>query len=111
MSYATYDINTIAYMLSCMPNLKCFNLFFGVRMRKLQCYRQWFNGYIWEEVVKRYAPCLSTFEFQISVGKIFTNLELDNIVNSFQYFVRNYPNWNMFIHRWIGVNESPGKAN
>ena len=111
MSYATFDINGIAYMLRCMPNLKRFNLFLGVRMRELQCYRQLFNGYMWENVVKRYAPCLSTFEFQMSVLKSFSNLELDYIVNSFQYFVKNYPNWNMFIHRWIGVNESPGKEN
>ncbi|CAF4923356.1 unnamed protein product, partial [Rotaria sp. Silwood1] len=105
--FLIYDIYAIAYMLRCMPNLNRFNFFLVAQMRGLLYYCGLFNGYVWEDILKRYAPCLSTFEFQISIQKNLSNLQLDYIVNSFQYFVRKYPNWNMTIGRWRLASEIP----
>ncbi len=49
---------------------------------------------------KRYLPCLSKFEFHMKIAKRYPKLDLDIIVNSFQYFVTKYPNWHMIIDRW-----------
>ncbi|CAF3000293.1 unnamed protein product, partial [Rotaria sp. Silwood2] len=107
--FLIYDNYAIAYMLRCMPNLNRFNFFLVAPMKTSPYYRRLFNGYLWEDLLKRYAPCLSIFEFHISVQKNLSNLQLDYIVNSFQYFVRKYPNWNMAIGRWILASETSGK--
>ena|SRR5271163_1261339 len=79
---AMCDIYSIAYILHCMPNLNRFNFSLAGRMAGLPYYRELFNGYVWQQILER---------------------------NSFQYFVRKYPNWNMVIDRWRLVGETPGK--
>ncbi|CAF1478661.1 unnamed protein product, partial [Rotaria sordida] len=101
------DIYSIAYILRCMPNLNRFNFLLATRMKTLHYYRKLFNGYVWEQIVKHYVPCLSNFEFHMSIWKSYSKLNLDFIVNSFQYFVRKYSNWNMIIDRWNLVSETP----
>ncbi|CAF4320583.1 unnamed protein product, partial [Rotaria sordida] len=102
------DIYAIAYMLRCMPSLNRFNFFLVVQMRGLLYNCELLNGYVWEDILKCYAPYLYTFEFYISIQKNLSNTQLDYIVNSFQYFVRKYPNWNMAIGRWRLASETPG---
>jgi hypothetical protein len=36
----------------------------------------------------------------MKIAKRYPKLDLDIIVNSFQYFVTKYPNWHMIIDRW-----------
>ncbi len=105
------DIHLFVYILHCMPNLKRFKFFLAGRMAELPFYLNLFNGYVWQQILKRYGSCLSIFEFYIAISKNFSNLNLDNIVNSFQYFVQKYPNWNMVIDRWKLVDQTSGKQN
>ncbi|CAF3864820.1 unnamed protein product [Rotaria sp. Silwood1] len=59
------------------------------------------DGYVWQQMLELHLPYLSKFEFHMSIVKIFPILDLDIIVNSFEYFVRKYSNWHMIIDRWI----------
>ncbi len=50
------------------------------------------DGYVWKEMLELYVPYLSKFEFHMSIVKRFSKLDLDRIVNSFEYFVRKHCN-------------------
>ena len=71
---AMCDIYSIAYILHCMPNLNRFNFSLTGRMAGLPYYRELFNGYVWQQILERYVPCLSKFEFYISISKSLSNL-------------------------------------
>jgi hypothetical protein len=103
------DIYLIAYLLHCMPNLNRFDFLLATQMAGLPYYLQLFNGYVWQQILTRYVPCLSKFEFHISITKTWSNLNLNYIVNSFKYFVQKYPNWNMVIDRWRCLDQTSGK--
>ncbi|CAF3662259.1 unnamed protein product, partial [Rotaria socialis] len=58
------------------------------------------NGYTWQYMFEMHVPFLSKFDFHISILKEHPKLDLDVVVNSFQYFVQKYPEWQMIIDRW-----------
>jgi len=97
---AVCDSRSIGYILRCMPNLM--HLYFHLTIRKTT----WpfpgelLDGYVWQQMLERYVSCLSKFEFHMSIVKRYPKLDLDIIVNSFEYFVRKYSNWHMIIDRW-----------
>ncbi|CAF2885538.1 unnamed protein product [Rotaria sp. Silwood2] len=70
------DIYSIAYILRCMPNLSRFYFTLASRMTAFSYYRELFNGFVWQQLLKRYVPCLSKFEFHISILKTFSSLNL-----------------------------------
>jgi hypothetical protein len=57
------------------------------------------DGNVWKQMVELYIPCLSKFEFHMSIEKRYPKLDLDIIVNSFEYFVTKYSNRHMIIDR------------
>jgi hypothetical protein len=60
-------------------------------------------------MLELYLPCLSQFEFHMTTTKSLPMLDLDFIVNSFNYFVNKYSNWDMIIDRWIFGSRHQGK--
>ncbi|CAF4166119.1 unnamed protein product [Rotaria sp. Silwood2] len=70
------DIYSIAYILRCMPNLSRFYFTLASRMTAFSYYRELLNGFVWQQLLKRYVSCLSKFEFHISILKTFSSLNL-----------------------------------
>ncbi|CAF3410205.1 unnamed protein product [Rotaria sp. Silwood1] len=52
--YVICDIYSIAYILRCMPNLNRFNFTLASLMTSLPYYRELLNGFVWQQVLKRY---------------------------------------------------------
>ncbi|CAF4664129.1 unnamed protein product, partial [Rotaria sp. Silwood2] len=100
------DIRSIAYILRCMPNLIHFKFLHETR-RIAQSYADDFvNGYTWQHMFEMYNPLLSKFDFHISFEKSYPKLDLDLVINSFQYFIKKYPKWHMIIDRWTPENRN-----
>jgi hypothetical protein len=83
-----------------MPNLVRFNFTLSLWKREWLFPGELLDGLVWEEIFELYVPLLSKFEFHMSIAKKYPKLDLDIIVNSFEYFVRKYSNWQMVINRW-----------
>jgi hypothetical protein len=97
---AVCDSRSIGYILRCMPNLIHFYFKLAIRKAAWPFPGELLDGYVWQQMLELYVPCLSKFEFHISIMKRYPKLDLDIIVNSFEYFVRKYSNWHMIIDRW-----------
>ncbi|CAF4486362.1 unnamed protein product [Rotaria sp. Silwood2] len=97
---AKCDSRSIASILHCMPNLVHFCFALEVRLATWPFPGELLNGYMWREMIERYVRYLSKFEFDMSIRKTQPRLDLDIVVNSFEYFVQKYSNWNMIIERW-----------
>jgi hypothetical protein len=107
--FAICDIRSIAYILRCMPNLIHFKFHHGTRAVPWRSAQDLVNGYTWQHMFEMHVPFLSKFDFHMSILNCETHLDLDMVVNSFQYFVKNYPEWQMIIDRWSWANEYQGK--
>ncbi|CAF3806348.1 unnamed protein product [Rotaria sp. Silwood1] len=100
------DIRSIAYILRCMPNLIQFKFLHETR-RIAQSYADDFvNGYTWQHMFEMYTPLLLKFDFHISFKKSYPKLDLDLVINSFQYFIKKYSKWHMIIDRWTPENRN-----
>ncbi|CAF3997034.1 unnamed protein product, partial [Rotaria sp. Silwood2] len=98
--FAICDIRSIAYILRCMPNLIHFKFLHGIRAVALPFVNDLVNGYTWQHMFEIHVPLLSKFDFHILIENKYPKLNLDMVVNSFQYFVKKYPGWQMIIDRW-----------
>ncbi|CAF1010310.1 unnamed protein product [Rotaria sp. Silwood1] len=94
------SIHSIAYILRCMPNLNRFKFLYGTRTVARSFTDDLVNGYTWQHMFEMYTPFLSKFDFHISIEKNYPKLDLDIVINSFQYFVNKYLKWHMIIDRW-----------
>ncbi|CAF2374257.1 unnamed protein product [Rotaria sp. Silwood2] len=74
-----------------MPNLKHFYFQLLVQTLLWSFTNQYLDGYVWQQILKLYLPCLSKFEFHMTIKKRSPKLDLDFVVNSFNYFVNKYP--------------------
>ncbi|CAF4688792.1 unnamed protein product [Rotaria sp. Silwood1] len=108
-SLARCDIRSISYILRCMPNLIHFNFNLMIPSAIWPFPHELLNGYVWQQMLEFYIPCLSKFEFHMSIIKRYPKLDLDFVVHSFEYFSQKYPNWNMIIDRWRLYRGNPGK--
>ncbi|CAF1359543.1 unnamed protein product [Rotaria sordida] len=99
-TFGICDIRSIAYILRCMPNLIRFKFLHGTRKIALPVVDDLVNGYAWQQLLEMHVPFLSKFDFHISSVKSYPKLDIDMVVNSFQYFVKKYPKWQMIIDRW-----------
>jgi len=106
---AMCDSRSIAYILRCMPNLKHFYFLVAIRSAAWAFPGELLDGHVWQQMFELYLPCLSKFEFHMAAVKSLPILDLDIVVNSFEYFVRKYSNWHMIIDRWILDYEIRGK--
>ncbi|CAF0827827.1 unnamed protein product [Rotaria sordida] len=94
-------IDSIAYILRCMPNLVHFKFLHEAgKIRSLSA-EHFLNGYKWQHMFEMHVPFLSKFDFHISIVRYYPKLNLDRVVNSFEYFVKKYPEWQMIIDRWL----------
>ncbi|CAF2104816.1 unnamed protein product [Rotaria magnacalcarata] len=98
---ASCDIWSISSILHCMPNLKHFYFYLFVQTSSWSFTNQYLDGYIWQQILENNLSHLSKFEFHMTVTKRIPKLDLDFVINSFNYFVKKYSNWNMIIDRWI----------
>jgi len=97
---ARCDNRSIGYILRCMPNLIHFYFHLTIRKALWPFPGELLNGYVWQQMLESYVPYLSKFEFNMSILKRRPKLDLDSIVNSFEYFVTKYNNWHIIINRW-----------
>ncbi|CAF3431311.1 unnamed protein product [Rotaria sp. Silwood2] len=74
---ARCDSRSIGYILRCMPNLMYFYFLLVTRKAAWPFPGELLDGHVWQEI-----------------------LNLDIVVNSFEYFVKKYFNWNIIIDRW-----------
>ena len=109
MVFVICDSRAIFSILRCVPNLIHFYFLFGIRSMHWPFPDELLNGYVWQEILDRYVPHLSKFEFDMSIKKTYPSIGLDMIVNSFEVFVRKYSNWNMIIDHWKFLHQIGGK--
>jgi hypothetical protein len=102
-------MRSIAYILRCMPNLIHFKFHHGIRPVLWRPAQDLVNGYTWQHMFEMHVPFLSKFDFHMSIVKCRPKLDLDIVVNSFQYFVKKYPEWQMIIDRWASYGKYTGK--
>jgi hypothetical protein len=102
------DYHSISSILRCMPNLKQF--YFTLNYPAMWPFPgELLDGDVWKQIFEHYLPCLSKFEFHVAFSKRYPKLDLDIVVNSFNYFVKKYFNWHMIIDRWRLESQRPGK--
>jgi len=97
---AECDSRSIACILRCMPNLMHFYFLLTIRRMTWSFPGELLDGDVWKQMLEVHVPYLSKFEFHMSIEKGRPKLDLDIIVNSFEYFVTKYSNWHMIINRW-----------
>ncbi|CAF4243176.1 unnamed protein product, partial [Adineta steineri] len=107
--FAICDIRSISYILRCMPNLIHFKFLHGIRAIVLSFIDDLVNGYTWQHMFQMYVPFLSKFDFFILIENKYTKLNLNIAINSFEYFVKKYPEWQMIIDRWSSHDTSSRK--
>jgi hypothetical protein len=102
----TVEVENVSFLediLNCMPNLIQFTITFMLMNKTLTNVIDVLDGQFWEELLSRNAPSLCKFDFYISV--ICTGaqqlVDLDDIIDSFEYFVTRYDGWHMAASRWL----------
>ncbi|CAF3350580.1 unnamed protein product [Rotaria sp. Silwood1] len=83
-----------------MPNLKHFYFYLLVQTSSWPFTNQYLDGFVWQQILENLSY-LSKFEFHMTVTKRKPRLDLDFVINSFNYFVKKYSNWNMIIDSWL----------
>ena len=93
------NVHLLALILRCMPNLQefCFTFFVGLVNRTFNIL---LDGNYWQHMLTSHAPHLNKFDFHISFLMNEISLNLDSILNSFQYFVTQYDGWHMSVSQW-----------
>jgi hypothetical protein len=96
------DVSFLEHILNCMPNLIQFTITFMLINKILTNIIDVLDGQFWEELLSRHAPRLCKFDFFISVIHTGRQLvDLDDIVDSFEYFLTRYDGWHMAASRWL----------
>ncbi|CAF3168625.1 unnamed protein product [Rotaria sp. Silwood2] len=103
------SIRSIGYILRCMPNLIHFKFYHEARTVQWENAQDLVNGYKWQNMFEIHVPFLSKFDFHMSIQKYNPKLDLDMIINSFEYFLKKYPEWQMIIDRWKTYAIYPGE--
>ncbi|CAF4953276.1 unnamed protein product [Rotaria sp. Silwood1] len=97
---AMFDIWSISHILCCMPNLKYFYFHLIPPSAHWPFTDQYVDGYVWKKMFELHLPCLSKFQFHMTIIKRLPKINLDFVVTSFNYFVNKYSNWHMIVDRW-----------
>ncbi|CAF1401717.1 unnamed protein product [Rotaria sordida] len=97
---ARCDSRSIGYILRSMPNLMYFYFLLTIEKGAWPFSGELLDGHAWQEMLESYVPHLSKFEFHMAIAKKYPRLNFDIVVNSFEYFVKKYFNWNITIDRW-----------
>ena len=107
------EIENISFLndiLNCMPNLIQFTFTFTLLNKVLTRTIDVMNGYFWEDLLSQKIPHLCKFDFFISVLFIgWMIIDIDPIIDSFEYFVTHYDAWHMSANRWISCIHARGK--
>jgi hypothetical protein len=106
------DIHSLRLILRCMPNLQEFNLTLFIGLLGRQYFHILLDGNNWQQMVASHVPYLKKFEFHICFFIMPEPMDIDGILNSFQYFVTQFDGWHMAISRWkIYRGVTPCKSN
>ena len=109
----TVDVEDISFLediLNCMPNLLQLTITFMLKKKVLSNIIDVLDGTYWQELLSQDAPRLCKFDLFVTV--VYNGLEmvdLDDIVDSFEYFITRYDDWNMTVSRWFSCLVSLGK--
>ncbi len=87
-----YDISSIGLILRCMPNLHRFVFTLIVDQNISPFIMDFTNGQNWHQMLKSHLSYLNKFDFYISLLTNGESIDLDAILNSF--------NWDICITRW-----------
>ncbi|CAF1362975.1 unnamed protein product [Adineta steineri] len=82
-----------------MPNLKQFYFYLFVQTTSFPFTNQYLDGHVWQQILENNVSYLSKFEFHMTVTKRRPKVDLDFVINPFNYFVTKYSNWNMIVDR------------
>jgi hypothetical protein len=59
------------------------------------------QGEFWKEFLSHHLPCLCEFDLFVSVlYSVRGRIHLDHIINSFEYFLIRFKDWNIIVSRW-----------
>jgi hypothetical protein len=106
------DVSFLDDILNCMPNLIQFTITVMLSRKILTDIIDVLDGYFWEELLSQHVPRLCKFDFFISVIHTGPQLvDLDDIVDSFEYFRTRYDGWHMTASRWLCGLLSRSKLN
>ncbi len=94
-----------------MPNLIRFKFLHALQLVAWPFGDEVVNGYVWQQMLELHVPFLTKFDFYILIARRYPKLDLDMVVNSFQYFVEKYSKWQMIIDRWASDATGPSKSN
>jgi hypothetical protein len=103
------DSRSIGCILRCMPNLRHFYFCLSIQGAIWPFPGELLDGNTWEQMFESYVPCLSKFEFYMSIVKGPPTLDLKIITNSFKNFVEKYCDWHMMISKWRPACRIRGK--
>ncbi|CAF1217550.1 unnamed protein product [Rotaria sordida] len=103
------NIHSIGLILRCMPNLIHFKFYHGTRKVQWQNAQDLINGHKWQNMFEIHVPFLSKFDFHMSIMKYNPKCDLDMIINSFEYFVKKNPEWQLIVDRWENYDIYPGE--
>ncbi|CAF1125976.1 unnamed protein product [Rotaria sordida] len=101
------NIHSIGLILRCMPNLIHFKFYHGTRKVQWQNAQDLINGHKWQNMFEIHVPFLSKFDFHMSIMKYNPKFDLDMIINSFEYFVKKNPEWQLIVDRWENYDIYP----
>ncbi|CAF0756472.1 unnamed protein product [Rotaria sordida] len=85
---ASCDIWSISSILHCMPNIKHFYFYLLVQTSSWPFTNQYLDGYVWQQILENNLSYLPKFEFHMTITKRIPKLDLDFVINSFNYFVK-----------------------
>ena len=96
-----YDVSFLSRVLDCMPNLRQFTVTVAAIHGVTSYVSDVLDGSYWRDVLSRSSPGLLKFDFLICVSKIGTFVNLDDIIDSFAYFLTRFDGWHMAASRWL----------
>ena len=94
------DIGFLGPILHCMSHLRRFMITLNAIESVASYVVHLLDGHFWQDLLINHAPSLTKFDFLIAMNKWTPSVDLDVIVNSFQYFVTRYDGWHMAASRW-----------
>ena len=107
---ARCDIRSIDLILRCMPNIHRFIFTLIVDYHISPFIIDLIDGKNWQEMLTTYVPYLNKLDFHISFVTNGMPMDLNEILNSFRCFLKQYYQWQMGIKRWKVNPDLPCKS-
>ena len=105
-----YDVSSLGRILQCMPNLRRFTVTVAATYMLYQYISRVLDGSYWRDVLSRSSPTLLKFDFLICLHVWDDPVDLDEIVQSFDYFPTRFNGWHMAATQWLVSPVNDGRA-